>query len=181
MKKHIIFFLFLVATCAATFAQERDRKKMREDIQKFKVDYIAQELKLTDKEKADFTPLYNEYDSEIRKSGEEAFRFERQLKKKKDATDDDYRKLSELQKKSRDDFNKITKKYDEKFEKILSAKQIYTMHKAEEKFFEKMKEMRKKHKDSRHKNKNRQGGVSKPKQGKQMPPSIEMAPSAIDL
>lgn len=71
---------------------------MREDIQKFKVDYIAQELKLTDKEKAEFTPLYTEYDSEIRKSGEEAFRFERQLKKKKDATDDDYKKLSELQK-----------------------------------------------------------------------------------
>lgn len=55
------------------------------------------------------------------------------------------------------------------------------MHKAEEKFFEKMKEMRKKHKDGRHKNKNRQGDVSKPKKGKQMPSSIEMTPSAIDL
>lgn len=150
MKKHILL-IFSLLLCATAFAQKQDRAKMMEDIQKFKIDYLAQEMSLSEKEKAEFAPLYKEYDDEIRKSGSEAFKFERQLKKKKDATDDDYKKLSELQKKSRENFDAITKKYDEKFEKFLSAKQIYTMHKGEEKFFEKMKEMRKKHGDKKHK------------------------------
>lgn len=159
MKKYILLIIALLG-CMSGFAQKQDREKMKEDIQKFKIDYLAKEMSLTEKEKAEFAPLYKEYDDELRKTGEESFRFERELKKKKDAaTDADYKKLSELKKKSRDDFDAVTKKYDEKFEKILSAKQIYTMHKGEEKFFEKMKEMRKKHKDDKHKHK---GGSEKP-------------------
>lgn len=159
MKKHILL-IFSLLFCVTAFAQKQDRAKMMEDIQKFKIDFLAQEMSLSEKEKAEFTPLYKEYDEEIRKSGSEAFKFERQLKKKKDATEADYKKLSELQKKSRENFDAITKKYDEKFEKILSAKQIYQMHKAEEKFFEKMKEMRKKHGgDRKHKgNPDKKGG-----------------------
>ncbi|MDE6289915.1 MAG: hypothetical protein K2M16_00130, partial [Muribaculaceae bacterium] len=41
-------------------------------------------------------------------------------------------------------------KYDSRFESFLSAKQIYQMHQGEEKFFEKMKDMRKKHHDGKH-------------------------------
>lgn len=180
MKKlPLLIFTVFLSFCTA-FADDTDRRKMREDIQKFKVNYIAQEIKLSDKEKAEFTPLYNEYDAEIRKSGEEAFRFERELKKKKDATDDDYKKLAELQKKSRENFNRIAKKYDEKFEKILSAKQIYTMHKAEEKFLEKMKEMRKKKRTERHKNKNHNGNVSKDKKRTVAPPSPNDLPAPAE-
>lgn len=151
MKKYILLIIALLG-CMTGFAQKQDRAKMMEDIQKFKIDYLAKEMSLSEKDKAEFAPLYKEYDNELRKTGEETFKFERQLKKKKDATDEDYKKLAEMQKKSRQDFDAVTKKYDEKFEKILSAKQIYTMHKSEEKFFEKMKEMRKKHKgDHKHK------------------------------
>lgn len=181
MKKHFLSLLIILVTCAAALAQDKDREKMREDIQKFKVEYIAQEMNLSEKQKAEFTPLYNEYDAAVRKSGEEAYNFERQLKKKKDASDEDYKKLAELQKKSREDFNKIAKKYDEKFEKILSAKQIYTMHKAEDKFLEKMKEMRKKHKAGRNKKKNGQGNVSKDRKVKKAPHPADTAPSATDL
>lgn len=152
MKKYLLL-IATILVCMTGFAQKQDRAKMMEDIQKFKIDFLAKEMSLSEKEKAEFAPLYKEYDNELRKTGEETFKFERELKKKKDAaTDADYKKLSEMQKKSRQDFDAVTKKYDEKFEKILSAKQIYTMHKGEEKFFEKMKEMRKKHKgDHKHK------------------------------
>lgn len=151
MKKYLLL-IAAILVCMTGFAQKQDRAKMMEDIQKFKIDYLAKEMSLSEKDKAEFATLYKEYDDELRKTGEETFKFERQLKKKKDATDEDYKKLAEMQKKSRQDFDAVTKKYDEKFEKILSAKQIYTMHKGEEKFFEKMKEMRKKHKgDHKHK------------------------------
>lgn len=124
---------------------------MMEDIQRFKIDYLAQEMELSAKEKADFAPIYKEYDAELRKTGSEAFKFERELKKKENATDADYQKLADLQKKSREDFDAVNKKYEPKFEEILNAKQIYKMRKAEEKFFEKMKEMRKKHRNHKHK------------------------------
>lgn len=124
---------------------------MMEDIQRFKIDYLAQEMELSEKEKADFAPIYKEYDAELRKTGSEAFKFERELKKKENATDADYQKLADLQKKSREDFDAVNKKYEPKFEEILNAKQIYKMRKAEEKFFEKMKEMRKKHRNHKHK------------------------------
>lgn len=158
MKKYILL-IFTMMVCAVGFAQKQDRAKMMDDIQKFKIDFLAQEMSLTEKEKAEFAPLYKEYDDELRNSGNEAFKFERELKKKTDATDADYKKLSELKKKSKENFDAITKKYDEKFEKILSAKQIYTMHQGEEKFFEKMKEMRKK--NGGHKHKDGKGGPDK--------------------
>ena len=79
MKKITLLLLTLILSCSAALADKKDRAKMREDIQKFKVDYIAQEINLSEKEKAEFAPLYNEYDAEIRKSGQEAFKFEREL------------------------------------------------------------------------------------------------------
>lgn len=124
---------------------------MMEDIMRFKIDYLAQEMELSEKEKADFAPIYKDYDAELRKTGSEAFKYERELKKKENATDADYQKLADLQKKSREDFDAVNKKYEPKFEEFLNAKQIYKMRKAEEKFFEKMKEMRKKHRNHKHK------------------------------
>ncbi|MDO4336314.1 MAG: hypothetical protein Q4C37_10890 [Bacteroidales bacterium] len=157
MKKYLCF-LFALMMCLTAAAQKHDRAKMMEEIQKFKIEFLAQEMNLSDKEKAEFTPVYKEFDDEMRKSGEEAFRLERQICKKKDATEEDYEKLAKLQKKSRENADAITKKYDKKFEKFLSAKQMYQMRKAEDKFLDKMKEMRKKHKEKNRnekKNKNK--------------------------
>lgn len=177
MKKQIFFLLALVFLAIPCFADKKDRAKMMEEIQNFKIDFLAQEMELTEKVKADFAPLYREYDNELRKTGSEVFKFEREMKKKKDPTDADYKRLSELQKKSREDFETVNKKYEPKFEAILNSKQIYQMHKGEEKFFEKMKEMRKKHGgDSKHKgtpgNPDKKGGHTK-KPGDFPPPPQE--------
>ena len=150
MRK-ILIFLVLTLISLPSFADKKDRSKMMEDILKFKIDYLAQEMSLSEKTKADFAPLYKEYDTELRNTGTEMFRFERELKKKTDPTEADYKKLAELQKESREKYDAVQKKFEPKFEEILSAKQIYQMHKAEEKFLEKMKEMRKKHGSPNHK------------------------------
>lgn len=151
MKKYLLIILTLTLASFSSFADKKDRGKMMEDIMRFKIDYLAQEMELSEKEKADFAPIYKDYDAELRKTGSEAFKYERELKKKENATDADYQKLADLQKKSREDFDAVNKKYEPKFEEILNAKQIYKMRKAEEKFFEKMKEMRKKHRNHKHK------------------------------
>lgn len=157
MKRYLILLLSLLLFVPAITAQNgknNDKAKMREDLQKFKVDFLAKEMNLSEKEKADFAPLYVEYDNERRKAGAEAWKFERELKKKKnEATQEDYKKLSDLQQAAREKDNEVVKKYDARFESFLNAKQIYTMHKGEEKFFEKMKEMRKKQGSPDHKHK----------------------------
>ncbi|MDE6551577.1 MAG: hypothetical protein K2K98_01245 [Muribaculaceae bacterium] len=150
MKKYLLFLLLAILTLPAAFAQDKDKAKMKEELQQFKIDFLAKEMNLSEKEKAEFTPLYNEYDEQRRQAGSEAWKFERELKKKKDASEADYKHLSELQQKARSKDNEIVKQYDAKFGAFLSAKQIYQMHQGEEKFFEKMKEMRRKHRDGKH-------------------------------
>ena len=150
MKKYLLFMLLAIFALPAAFAQDKDKAKMKEELQQFKIDFLAKEMNLTDKEKAEFTPIYKEYDEQRRQGGAEAWKFDRELKKKKDASEADYKKLSELQQKAREKDNEIVKKYDSRFEAFLSAKQIYQMHQGEEKFFEKMKEMHKKHRNGKH-------------------------------
>lgn len=142
--------LLAVLAIPAAFAQDKDKAKMKEELQQFKIDYLAKEMNLSEKEKAEFTPLYKEYDEQRRQAGAEAWKFDRELKKKKDASEADYKKLSELQQKAREKDNEIVKKFDSRLESFLTAKQIYQMHQGEEKFFEKMKEMHKKHRDGKH-------------------------------
>ena len=147
MKKYLLFLLLAILSLPSVFAQAKDKEKMREELLQFKIDFLAKEMQLSDKEKSEFAPLYKEYDEQRRKAGSEAWKFERQLKKNKDASEADYRKLAELQQKAREKDNEIVRKFDSRLESFLSAKQIYTMHQGEEKFFEKMKEMRKKNRD----------------------------------
>ena len=142
--------MFAIFALPSAFAQDKDKAKMREELLQFKIDFLAKEMQLSEKEKAEFSPLYKEYDEQRRQAGAEAWKFERQLKNNKQASDADYKRLAELQKKAREKDNEIVKKYDSRFESFLTAKQIYQMHQGEEKFFEKMKEMRKKHHEGRH-------------------------------
>lgn len=150
MNKYLLFLFATIFSFPCLFAQDKDKAKMREELQQFKIDFLVQEMQLTEKEKAEFTPLYKEYDRERRQAGSEAWKFERELKKKKDASESDYKRLTELQQKAREKDNDIVKKFDAKLQSFLSAKQIYNMHQGEEKFLEKMKEIRKKNGDGRH-------------------------------
>lgn len=171
MRKYLLILLACFCLIPAAFAQTSDDKaKMRADLEKFKLDFVAKEMGLSEKEKADFAPIYKEYSAARKTANEEAFKFERKIKRNPNATPEDYKELSELQHKAREKDNEIVKAYDLKFESILNAKQIYRMHKAEERFFEKMKEMRKKHSDhSIGKNSKGKPSDVKPNRGKPCP------------
>ncbi|MDE7346691.1 MAG: hypothetical protein K2N48_08125 [Muribaculaceae bacterium] len=150
MKRYLIFLLLAILTLPCAFAQEKDKAKMMEELQQFKIDFLAKEMQLSEKQKAEFVPMYKDFDEQRRRAGAEAWKFERKLKKNKDASEADYKKLSELQQNARAKDNEIVKKFDSRLETFLTAKQIYMMHQGEEKFFEKMKEMRRKHHEGKH-------------------------------
>lgn len=185
MKKFLLILLTALLSFPCAFAQDRkDKAKMREELQQFKIDFLAKEMSLSEKQKAEFTPLYKEYDKARRDAGSKVWKFEKELKKNKDASEADYKKLAELQKKAREEDNEIVKNFDSKLESFLSAKQIYEMHQGEGKFFEKMKEMHKKHGDGNHKHgkPDSKSGGKKQKDGRDSespddcpnPPSVEL-------
>lgn len=173
MKKYLLFLLLAVLTLPSVFGQDKDKDKMKEELQQFKIDFLAKEMNLSEKEKTEFIPLYKEYDEQRRKAGAEVWKMERELKKNKNASEADYKKLAELQQKSREKDNEIVKNFDKRFESFLSAKQIYQMHQGEEKFFEKMKEMRKKHRDGNHGKTDRKAPVKKSKDRKDSPDACD--------
>lgn len=171
MKKILLTLLLTILSFPAAVAQEKDKAKMMEELQQFKIDFLAKEMQLSEKQKAEFIPLYKEYDKERRQAGSEAWKYERELKKKKDASEAEYKRLAELQQRAREKDNEIQKKFDTRLESFLTAKQIYTMHQGEDKFFEKMKEMRKKHREDNH-----HGGKSGPNHSPRKAPGTDGYP-----
>lgn len=182
MKKYFLLLMLSVLTFPCILAQDKDKAKMMEELQQFKIDFLAKEMQLSEKEKAEFIPLYKEYDEQRRKAGSEAWKFEREVKKKKDASEADYKKLSELQQKAREKDNEIMKKFDSRLESFLTAKQIYNMHQGEDKFFNKMKEMRKKNHGGKHSNAthNKKPSPTKNKDKRDCPTPCEECTPCVD-
>lgn len=129
----------------------KDPEKMWKELQEFKLKFLAQEMELKDEQKDRFIELYNEMSEKRRDVMMRAWNVERKVKKNTAATEDDYRDASQAMQKARDEDSAIEKSYDEKFSQFLSSKQIYKMKDAEQKFRQKMNEMRKNKERKHHK------------------------------
>ena len=121
--------------------ERKSREEMRKEIDEFKRKFIAQEIELRDDQKKEFMDLYVQMDNERKKVFEQAKAAERNLKKNKSATDADYEAVSKLITEAKEKEAEIEKKYDVKFSKFLTCKQVYKIKSAEEKFRIKMQEM----------------------------------------
>ena len=142
MNKFLLLLL-LVLSPFALFAQKKAHRgpdpKMFKEIQEYKVKFLAQEMELNDDQKARFAELYTKMSEEKRKNFENMMRLEKQLKE--NASEAEYKDVSDQIVDSRIRDAQIEKEYDAKFAKFLSRKQIYKMKAAEEKFRKKMREM----------------------------------------
>lgn len=156
MKRILLFFMIAVTCVTAGFSQDKGRKKspeeMRREINEFKMKFIAQEIDLREDQQKRFFELFGQMTDERSAIFEQMIRTERKIKKDPNATDEDYANLTRLITDSREKDAEIEKAYDEKFATFLSAKQIYKMKSAEEKFRKKMREMRHKKREKRKKN-----------------------------
>lgn len=149
MTKHLLLILALIIGCSlSAFSQKHEGKqgeKMMKELREFKVKFIAQEIDLKEDQKARFVELYNEMSEKRVDAMRDAWKMERELKKKKDATEADYQAVTDAMTKAKAKDAEIEKSYDDKFAKILSQKQIFKMKEAENEFRKKMTEMRHKH------------------------------------
>lgn len=145
-------FLIIITLCASfsslpAFAQkEKSHDAMRREVHEFKLKYLAQEMDLKEDQQKKFFELYNQMTEERVKVFKETRSLEKKLAGDSDASDAEYEAVSKAITTAKEKDAAIEKKYDEKFATFLTPKQIYKMKEAEDKFRQKMHEMRHKKK-----------------------------------
>lgn len=104
------------------------------EIRKTKLEYFAKELKLSDDQQKKFNPLYEEMETAIYKSNNEAEELMKKTAADKNATDTEYEAAALAASKAKQKEGEIKTQYFNKFADILSKKQLFQLKQAEEKF-----------------------------------------------
>ena len=141
MKK--IFFLIAGISVLLSFsmqiaAQERERRgpnNEREDFFAKRNAYITKKVDLTTEKAVVFIPLENELMRKKFEAGRDCSRLNRELSRKKEKSEDDYRKILDCNEKVKENREKLDKEYMEKFKKILSSEQILRYQRADMEFY----------------------------------------------
>lgn len=116
---------------------------MNKEVREFKLKFLAQEMELKEDQQKTFFDLYNQMMEEKFKIFSEVRKLESQVDSKKDATEADYQAVSNAITKAKSRDAEIEQRYDKKFSTFLTQKQLFKMKAAEEKFRNKMRQMRK--------------------------------------
>lgn len=152
MKK-LLLTLCLLAGCFALMpAQGRHGNKpdkMFEEIQEFKMKYLAQEMELKDSQKDRFFTLYDEMNEKRLDIMKPAWKLKRKLKKDPSATEQQYQEAADAINQAKERCASVEKEYEVKFSDFLTQKQIFKMKTAEDEFRKKMQEMKQNRKGKR--------------------------------
>lgn len=153
MKKLLLIMIALIAGFGMMSAQNKSSNKtkeeMRQELKEFKMRFLAQEIDLKEDQKKSFFELYEQMMAERGKVFEQTRKLERKVKKDKNASEEDYAALSKAMTDAKQKDAEIEKAYDAKFATVLSGKQIFKLKAAEEKFRQKMHEMKHKKKQKK--------------------------------
>lgn len=151
MKKILLLLIMLVGIAGTAFAHpdgkgRPDPKKLKE-LRDYKIKYLAQEMELTDEQKPKFVELYEKMSDERMANFDKMRAAERKLRN--DPSDAEYKAQNDIISNCKVRDAQIIKEYDAKFEKFLSAKQLYKMKEAEETFRKRMRDMHHKRKQDK--------------------------------
>ncbi len=151
MKKSIVVLLLILITTVASYAQRGGGRPM-ERIHAAKMAYITDRIHLTAAQSADFIPLYNEYEQEL-KSIRKAYR--QKFPKDEKGPEDDIaaKKFIDDNLDYQQDVIQLKRKYNDRFLKIISATQLADMNQAEREFKQLLMQRMKERRDD-----NRSGG-----------------------
>lgn len=152
IRKLLLIVIASVVFSGVAFSQpkgkSKNREEMRKELREFKIKFIAQEMDLKDDQKEQFAEVYGKMNDERMEIFEQTRKLERKIDKDANATEEDYAAVSKAITEAKEKDAELEKKYDAQFRKFLTGKQIFKMKGAEEKFRQKMSEMR-------HKNRNK--------------------------
>jgi len=144
MKK--IFLLLMVLASFATLQaqpqtpKDPSKEKRGPSIEQFlqtKIDFIINDLKLSEADSAKFAPMYRDYQKakgELMMKANTGRSMGRKMMKKETITDDDYKKAAHGELDFKIAEAELAKSWFTKFETILTPQQLFTLLRAEDHF-----------------------------------------------
>ncbi|MDE6382250.1 MAG: hypothetical protein K2L57_05210 [Muribaculaceae bacterium] len=151
MRKTMLLMALLMCVAIPVAAQHKckDKEAMRREVREFKMKFLAQEMDLKEDQQKQFFEVYTQMSEEKTRTVSEARRLEKKLAASKDASEAEYEAVSKAITEAKEKDAEIEKRYDGKFAQFLTPKQIFRMKAAEEKFRDKIHEMRHKKRSAR--------------------------------
>lgn len=151
LKTILLLLIVFVGVSLSVDAQGRQDRPRRggfdvEAVKKEKEKFLIKEMELTEKEAQEFIPLEAEYMDKKFQINREARSKTRELRQKKDKTDTDFKKITEINLEASKKESELQIEYFKKFSKVLSAEKVEKYRAADLKFKE---EMLKRHKERR--------------------------------
>ncbi len=132
MKTLLGAFLIVLITSSAAFAQRRGQEGMVR-IHAAKMAYITDRLRLTSDQSANFVPLYNEYEREVRAT-RQSFLGKYKNNHIHDSSDEASMKFVDDNLDYQQAIIDLKRKYNDRFLKIISPTQLAELYKAEREF-----------------------------------------------
>lgn len=124
-------FIILITLSVSSQLTAQKGRPAKEKIQVLKVAVFTEELGLTPKEAKNFWPLYNEYDSKVRKIDKEIRRMSASLETK---SDQEIETIMEKRFEFQEQKINLEREYYKKFKKIISLQKIAKIPVAQRKF-----------------------------------------------
>jgi adenylate kinase family enzyme len=133
--KNLLLIVFLV-NAATMFAQQADQDDddKADKIEALKVGFITEKLNLSSAEAKNFWPVYNEYESQMKKLRLKEKENTAIIKAKTSATDADADKFLADQLSIKQQQLDLTKKYVAEFKKVLPPKKVARLFMLEQEF-----------------------------------------------
>jgi hypothetical protein len=133
--KNLLLIVFLV-NAATMFAQQADQDDddKADKIEALKVGFITEKLNLSSAEAKNFWPVYNEYESQMKKLRLKEKENTAIIKAKTSATDTDADKFLADQLSIKQQQLDLTKKYVAEFKKVLAPKKVARLFMLEQEF-----------------------------------------------
>ena len=144
MRKIYILLLALIFALPAFSQKSQSREKredMRREMHEFKMKFIAQEIELQESQQKRFFEVYDRMWAEHGKLFKATRGIEKRLREG-NPSEQEYTEACRAMTEAKEKDAEIEKKYDAIFSEFLTSKQVYKMKDAEEKFRNKMHEMR---------------------------------------
>ncbi len=144
MRKIYILLLALIFALPAFSQKSQSREKredMRREMHEFKMKFIAQEIELQESQQKRFFEVCDRMWAERGKLFKATRGIEKRLREG-NPSEQEYTEACRAMTEAKEKDAEIEKKYDAIFSEFLTSKQVYKMKDAEEKFRNKMHEMR---------------------------------------
>lgn len=137
MKAKLYIIAALIATALTTVAQTNNkdqRTRWMNEVRNQKYEFIIKETDMTKEQQEDFLPIYKEMEKAIFTANQEARALELKVSNQTRTSEAEYAAAALMLARVKQREGDIEMEYYQKFERILSKKQLFQLKRAENKF-----------------------------------------------